>query len=477
MVRTKVVALGAALGGALLLLAPLAPTAGAGTNSLDIYAVQGAAQGLVFDFTIEPSIFTPLVHAGIGYAESTATSQGGGSAYALASPVYPSKFAIGALGCAGLPGHQWAQAKYPPAGGCETKDDGAAIRYPDISRGEGEVLTLESTGNHAAAGEGTASALASAGRTALRGGNPASPPFLQVESLRVEGLSRRTTRLVEQTSRVTATGISLEAGGIKVLIDTVASTAFSRSDGALGTARGTLTISGVSVLAGGTRHEATIERDGIHVRDPLLNRDEQANLDHTISAALDAVGVTITVSHPVEIVDEAAAEATVGGLLITIRGTVPSARIPRELAPVLRQVFEAIPEKCLYELLPPPLDAPLCFGEGVLPGPGSPMVANVNIASAVASSLAAEGFSFDFEVPSDGAGAPGGLTGGLGGPVVAGGPFTPPPAPAPPEAAPPSQQPAAYGLVARMPSAALAGTGAAFLVFALGLLLAPSLRR
>jgi hypothetical protein len=190
---------------------------------------------------------------------------------------------------------------------------------------------------------------------------------------------------------------------------------------------------------------------------------------------------TITAGTPTEIVAGPSAEASVGGLVISLRVPVPAVRIPSQLAPVLSQVLRQIPTKCVYEVAPPQAPhVPLCFGPGVVPGGGNRVALTLAIARASAFATGAT-----FEIPISGPGSvpqrnaitTGVLGEQFGQQDIAADVGESVPAadrPTPAVGAPAPVVP--VGLVARLPSSLLAVLGALLLLLAVGLALGPSLR-
>ncbi len=488
--RRKLSAALAALGVAGLLAVPLTGPAGAAETPLPIFDSTATGQGLVLAAGVRPSILETAGQAGFHFAQTTFNSAGGGRSQSLAAPVFPGSFAVGALtanvGCGGF-GKMWVEARFPPSEHCNTRQSdnwarlgrsslGEAFGAPELDDAVNGVLDRADAGSgdmHVTAelGRGTADISTTTFSLSSAAGDP---PVIALGSLEISTGGAREGGSVGQRARVVAKDVSLLGGSIRIAA--IESIAEATSDGVAGAADASLRFIDVTVLVNGERHRATIDSDGIHVDDPELEQEQELGLSEEIEDTLLRAGLSISASSPVRITDGASAEATVGGLILSIRGTVPSVVIPEEVAPVYAMILDQIPTLCLND---PPLGAPLplCFGSGVIPAGGSSPFATLTLGSASAFAVGAEASSF-LPGPIDIPDPPSPPVG----PVTTQ-PFTPPvlqpdTPPAGPPSAAPSLQPQAplIGLVAGLSDAALAWSGAIFLILAFALAAGPSLR-
>jgi len=277
-------------------------------------------------------------------------------------------------------------------------------------------------------------------------------------------------KTVQNVVTSTAKDISLLGGILK--IGTLTSTSVASSDGTTGDAKGTLTFAGASILANGARHDVTIDNNGIHSNDKGLSRDQNLALGEQINDLLAQAGITIAAATPTKILDGASGESSVGGLVISLDGTVPQVPVPQEVAPTLAKLINGIPTQCLSDFGIP---APICFGAGILPGLGSEARLTFTIAATDAFAVAGLGFTVS---PVSGCT---GVCGGIAPPITA--PSVLPafngnqPQPlVQPTAAPQAGQFRLFGLVARLPAIALLWAGLGLVVLAMGFAYGPSLR-
>src|SRR5207249_1723721 len=142
--RKRVARAAAALGVACLLLAPAATSARAADTTLPIYQATGISQGIITTFALKPSIFDPLLEAGVEYTKTTIASEGGGLAHSLAAQVYPGSLILGFTGCGGsaIPPpfgstltSGWVQANFPAGGGCQTSAHRTLLSLPGANSG------------------------------------------------------------------------------------------------------------------------------------------------------------------------------------------------------------------------------------------------------------------------------------------------------------------------------------------------------
>jgi hypothetical protein len=479
MKRKMVVRSAAALGVACLLLAPMASAARA-DSTLPVYQSTGIGQGIITTLALKPSIFDPLIEAGSNYTKTTITSEGGGISHSLAAQAYPGSLLIGFIGCS-RDLKAWVQASYPAGGGCATSAHDTLLSTANTGSAQldsalkplAQVTSVSLGDLRAQAGLGTGDSSAVA-QQFLFASDP-SAPILSVGSMKTSSHATAVGKTVQNVVIATAKDISLMGGVVK--IGTLTSTSTASSDGTTGDAKGTLTFAGVSVDANGTRHDATIDNNGIHASDPGLSRDQNLSLSEQITDLLVQAGIHLTAATPAKIVDGASGESSVGGLVIALDGTVPSVPIPQEVAPVFSSVVNQIPTQCLSDLgqfIPPLAAATICFGPGVIPGLGSEARLTFTIGSTDAFAVGGLGFSF---TPS----TSGCVTCGVQSPSVLPVTITAPQIGTnnPPVLTQPQPQPQAvrlFGLVARLPAVVLLWIGIGLLIFAVGSAFGPSLR-
>src|SRR5438874_767518 len=325
--RKTVARAAAALGVACLLLAPAATSARAADTALPIYQATGISQRILTTFALKPSIFDPLMEAGTSYTKTSITSEGGGLAHSLAAQVYPGSLIVGFLGCGGsaIPApfgpaitSGWVQANYPAGGGCQTSAHGTLLGLPPASSGGlSDVASITSGDMRVKAREGSGGASLVTQRFSLSGG--ATQPVLSVGTMLTNSNSS-VGKTVQNVVTSTAKDISLLGGILK--IETLTSTSVASSDGTTGDAKGTLTFAGASILANGARHEVTIDNNGIHSNDPGLSRSQNLSLGEQINDLLAQAGISLTAASPAKIIDGASGESSVGGLVISLDGTV-----------------------------------------------------------------------------------------------------------------------------------------------------------
>ncbi|MGZ4212228.1 MAG: hypothetical protein ACXVQV_03240 [Actinomycetota bacterium] len=472
MKRTSVARAAAALGVACLLLAPMASAARA-DSTLPIYQASGIAQGLLTTITLKPSVLDPLIEVGTNYTNTTISSEGGGISHTLAAQAYPGSILVGFIGC-GQDVRAWVQAAYPAGGGCKSSvhetlfsTTSTGNQQMDASLKPLTSVTSSTLGDlRASAGEGTGDASIETHRFLLA--SDPTAPILSIGSMTTSTHSTAVGKTLQNIVTSTAKDVSLMGGVVKIA--SITSTSVASSDGTKGVAKGTLTFVGASVLASGTRHEISIDNTGIHSTESSLTREQNLALGEQITDLLAQAGIQLTAATPTKIVDGASGEASVGGLVISLDGTVPSVPIPQEIAPVLGQVINQIPTQCLSDFKIP---APICFGPGIVPGLGSEAKVTFTIGSTDAFAVGGLGFGF----------GPG--TGGCSTCSTSPKSVLPTTISAPPVGGSqpqPLSQPALqprlrlFGLVARLPAIALLWGGATLLVFAVASAFGPSLR-
>jgi hypothetical protein len=258
----------------------------------------------------------------------------------------------------------------------------------------------------------------------------------------------------------------------------------------------------------------TIDASGVHLADlngptppagVTLPADIRQPLSQQMQEALAQSMLIIRAGTPSEIANGASAESSIGGLLISFESGRPPAvpisvpvsqptpwptpspvALPSPL-PTLDLAPQGWPVPQFQPICPGAVDlggheivgqTGLCVGQGIVPVPPGDVLASLSLGGVDASAAASNFFpggcftcgtttGTTTGFGTTGASLPGGTTGGFttGGTTGSSGTtgtFGPRPV---------------YGLVARLPSAALAGAGAGFLILAVGLSAGPSLRR
>jgi hypothetical protein len=453
----------ALIGAACLLLAPQAGAAENGPLVFDSYLARGTSRGVEFSFTFTGSLFEPLLHVGVPYARTDLRSEAGATADAVAAQAYPGDLISSQAG-ENFPGV--ALAGYPP--GKESVKD--LVPFP----GAGPVQ----------AGAGHVEAAAAADRafgtatTASGAFTDGEVPLVSVGSVRVISEGTRTGEGVVQLVRSVVKGLEVNlADGFAIRVESVVSTAQASSDGTEGVAEAHLTVGDVVVELGGQTFPATIDDRGIRLPEPLQDlAGVPLDLEQTIRAGLRQAGVSISTAGPIEIVEGATADASVGGLVIGLTGEIPVVPVPQTFAQLIGQIQGSLPPEvndpiCLQEDVSPDAPLPLCIGPQLLPGPGSGMIQTLslgNVNAFAAASLAPPPLDDD-----------GGIIDGPLDPPIGPGPDL---SPAPPvtdgngddgSANPGSQL---TGLLARMPPGVLLVAGIVLLLVAAGAAVFP-LRR
>jgi hypothetical protein len=476
MKRVTLTRAAAALGAACLLLAPTAFAARADEAPLPIYNAAGIAQGIITTFALRPSILDPLLQAGTNYASSSISSQGDGQAHSVAAQVYPGSIILGALGCPSpLPGV--IQASYPTIGTCPKEAHSTLFSIPLQSGNPDFDAALNSLAQftnlavsdlRVKAQEGAASSFVQTQKFLLQGDS--KTPILSVGNLKTDNDATRVGKKVENVVTSTAKDISLLGGMIQ--IGSLTSESSASSDGTTGVAKGTFTLAGVSVLVNGERHSASIDNTGLHVSDPGLSRQQNIGLTDQVSEVLAGAGVQLTAAKPTDIIDGASGESSVGGLIIGFDVGVPAFQIPDEVGGAIAQIINNIPTQCLSDFGIP---APICFGPGVIPGPGSEAHMTFTIGATDAFAVGGIGFnSTPGGVCTTCAGSP------VGPPTAVSSNFQsqpPAPGPVPSVSTPaPSGPLRLFGLVARLPAVVLLWLGIGLLLVAVASAFRPSLR-
>lgn len=417
----------------------------------------------------------------------------------------------------------WVQARYPASGSCKQDAFGSLTPTDNTLLSEGlGVPTLEEASNgeskpitdRISARQGDHRASVALGRgdaevvsqsVTLRA-DPADAPIAKIGQVTTKNESRWTGDGVLHTVRVTTKNVELFDG--MLTIDKIVSEATTTSDGLTGVADTDFTIGKATLKAGGQEIAVTIDNEGIRTvgaQGQDVKQDQDLSHEDQLNEAFTEAGITLRVMKPTEVVNGSNAEASVGGLFLGVRAAIPNVPIPASVGPVpvastLQQILGSLPKRCLNEFdgqLPAicvggeetvpttcvadiaPVPLPFCFGKGVLPGPGSGVAVSLSIGQV--SSLTGGSV-----VPAIDGGCVGTACGG-GGPTsqfFPGTPGTPGIPGIPPQSvaggggggAPTGGPTGLLGLVARLPSGALAGAGAVFLVLAVGMQMRPSLR-
>jgi hypothetical protein len=472
--RTRLVASAGAVGASLLLLLPLASRATAQEPALAGLSMLGTARALQINFGFQDYVLGNFVDIGIPHAYTELSSLGGGESRAVASQVFPGDLVSGNKAAReNIPGFR--EANYPANGDTKKIDaDDDTYTIPPLTQTAGP-LTLDTSHLKTHAGESGANALVTTQKFALAGSDG---PLLQMTSMETTSDSNGVGNTVVQEARTTIRDLTLRVSAdLSITIGQINSFARSSSNGTDGEASANFVISDVDVNLSGQHLGATIDADGIQLVNPVsqlpLPTQIPQSLSQEVSAILDKFGVSITTSKPVKIVNGPSADASVGGLLITLRGAIPSVYTPDAAKPLVAEIYNLIPEP-LQKTCPPPV-SPLCITPAIVPGPGQGFMTSFAIGLAHAAASAATPFELGGVTvpPGGGFGGPSGFGGGgfsttptnpvitpsTGGPATQNGPLR------------------LYGLVAKMPAAALLVPALVFLVFAIALAMGPSLRR
>lgn len=485
--RRRLVAAGAALAGAVLVLGSLlAPGVLAQTATFSAFNAQAVSRGVEVTFGIDPFIISPLGQIAAPFVRTEMNTIPVSDA--IASLLWPGDLVHATFGEGGSANSQGApaypftvQATYPDK---PSREKVLAGLFPLKMAG----LTAEGGQMRSQAELSDNSASATIADVSLQ--PPGSPRLVAVDAIRTAADAVVQGNRVAQVATARLEGIDLLEGMIHVT--SLESVARIVSDGRSVIERqATTTIGRVQVTFGDDVHAAVIDGKGIRIEDPdnpqSLNQALTAVLQYTLSRA----GITVAALGSTVTENESAGQAFAGGLLVDFHTGPCEAcpallrAIPREIAgPVADAVAElenqGAPLLCVVRQningqLP-------CLSSGLVPSTGNSFEGTLALGSTAATASAAGAPSFDA-----GGGAVGGDFGGgfTGAPTTAvfGESFTAPPpaggAVTPPQIAQPGapQAPAQlFGLVSEIPSGALVGVGAAFLLLAVGLVVAPSYR-
>ena len=474
--KIRIAAAAAALGAACLLFTfPTgAGAAGPPATTLDSYSMHGKARGLTITFGFQNFVIPTILDVGVPHAVSNLTSAASGQALSEASQAYPGDVIAGATDPqfpGGFPGYK--HVAYPPGGKIDTETTSSLFGHDTNIPSQLGPIAMEK-------GHLLVSAAADNSTSRVTSQRVAFGP-VDITSIQSSSVSTVTTSAGSTVTRTIIHGITIAPSPmLTIKIGTLVSEATATSDGNQGDGSAALNLSDVRVISGGTTFAATIDQDGVHVTGPVPGQ-VPSSLDQSltlgVSGALSDLtnsGVTIRTAKAVKIINGSQSETGIGGLLIIINGQIPDVTYPAVLNQVLAPIYDRFPVFC-----PPIPNFPVCITPAVIPGPGVGGVTTISIGNVDA--IAAANGSIVSEVP--GGGTTTGLTTGAAfNPGTTGAPFptttgggtttggttgttgTP-------------QQTRLFGLVARMPSGALTGTGLGFLVVAVALGIGPSLRR
>ncbi len=484
--RIAAAAAAACLASLLMFASAVSTVAG---TPIESYQATGEARGLDIAFTFQGSIFERLVDIGIPAAGSDLSSEAGAAARGVAAQLFPGDLIVGSAG-EQLPFYR--QAVYPPTDDDPEPVDEAhttdVFQLPGVIAA-GPLLAVENSYLKATASAGESSGLVTTNRVAVG--------FITIRHLETTSEGQKAVDRVTHVARSVARDIAIVVSPeVTVKIGSVISEVATSSDGVTPTADSKLTVSNVVVEMSGQRYGATIDQSGITldgVSEPIPGVITQ-NLGQKLDLALTNAGIKIATAETETKVEDVSGDASLGGLLITITGTVPNVFTPQIVNDVIyQQIVPQLPAAirkyieesiCLKDdvipLLPEQLasnlpDLPLCVSPNIVPGPGSGGVATFSIGSVRSLSAAVQAVPF-IAPPPPGPPGPGGFIPGpdLGGEQI---PIDPGNVGQPVQPAKPGKPQIRYGLVARMPSEALLGSGIGFLVLAIGVAMGPSLRR
>jgi len=493
----------AGLGAAALVVLPFAGRAPADTapQTLPIYALNGVGSGVEVQLAPKPEVLDPLVDVGLMHVATSANAAGGGASNGLAADIFPGAVVIGGAGCSNQKYLQMfgiQQSAYPSSG-CKyvtRSGETAPMQFPPGGTGP-VVLDAGHVKTTSDAAHSHATAVLNHFTLA-----PSTSLSIVVDHMTVTSDSLANATTATQTVTVSTSGMHLTTPAFGLDITNMVSKAVSTTDGTTGTTDTTFTIGDATVTIAGASHRVTIDNMGVHLED--LNApsapgvtapgDVRQPLSYQLQQAIAQAGIIIRTGTPNEITNGANAESSIGGLLISFESgrppaipiTVPIQQpVPWPSPPSIPGAPIAIgspqgwpvpqfPPICQF---PPPIpNIGLCVGQGIVPLPPGDVLASVSIGGADAMAAAAGTLPGTCST----CGTTGGLFGGgtTGGPISTsvggtqttggGGIGTPPNGG--------TGIGRLYGLVAKLPSAALAGAGAALLVLAVGLAAGPSLR-
>jgi hypothetical protein len=491
--RFRWAAAAGAIGAMLLIVAPLSSGAHADEPVLAGLTLNGLADGFHMDFGFTTYVLPKILDIGSPHANSTLSSEAGGTARAVAAQVFPGDVVTGAYGekspfpppfpAPGFPGYR--EANYPGAketAQYDANDDTntvAALFNQNIPTTAGPLTFAAS---HL---KTVVSATASEALVTTQGVDLAG--VLHIANIETYTKADAQGTLVGQLARSTISDLTLKlAEDVSITIGTISSAANSSSNGETGKAAASLKISDVEVIIAGQHIRATIDNKGVHLvgLSGAIPADIPQSLKQEFGAVLNQTKINITTSDAVEIAEGTGGEASVGGLTITMQTAVPNFFIPDAGAALLEQIYNNDTlghTYCLKEQEPQQIftnvPVPLCLTPvQLVPGFGQGAFATLSFGTVRATADAAKPFVLP---PIDNGGTTGGFTtGGFVPPIVGGttgigtttgGGTT--------GGNPPATPPRLFGLAAKLPPGALLGTGAGFLLLAVALAFGPSLRR
>ena len=473
--RIRIATAVGALGAALVLLLPLATGAGAATAVSD-YQMTGVARGISVGFGFKDFVIAKVLDLGIPHASNELNTSAGASAAAEAAQAYPGDVLVGALQPqfpGGIPGY--SVSKYPP-GQSENRNTTGSIFGNEIPLPT-TVGPLGIDTGHLETNAREKQASASTTTQRLNFGD-ALAPLLSIGSISTTSSAKAEASKVSQIARSAIHDLVITpSAGLTIKIGSIVSEAVATSDGTTSDGSASLTLSGVRVIQGTTVYAATIDSKGIHVTG-VAPEDAPSSIDldlaqnvGNVTQGLQNSGLTIRTANAVKVIDGAASEASIGGLLIGLSADIPRVPVAQQLlTQILAPIVTQIPTRC--GLIP---QLPVCISPQLIPTGGNGTITSLALGSVDAASAASTGF---VQTPI------GGGTGGFGGgPVGDLGPGITGPDFGNGGTVPNNgqqQQPQntrLYGLVARLPASALLGGGLTFLVIAMAMTIGPSLRR
>jgi hypothetical protein len=477
-VRMRLAALIALVGASLAATPFFAAPAGAGEDKVGGYTADSLAKGLEVRGGIRNIVTDPLVYLAGPFTRTTLNSIP--QSAAIATVAFPGDLAYsvtkedGVAPSQGLPA-SWpaADAKYP-----NRPERSFSVRPATSQYG----LSLDVAQMTAHAKEGSNDAVVNGQALEFRP-SAGQPAIVNIRT--IETLSRTTKTLtgVEQLAQVRASGIELLGGAIT--IDSIFARARSVSD-VLSQPMTEADVRFVDVRvtnSSGGSYRAVIDQDGIRIDDPTLNPKLEQGLNQALGASLGKLGIQLIGLERSRIVDGEQADAAVNALVINLSATCESCGI---LPPIPVDPRDSVPEPaqdpyktttCAAQNVNTALP---CLTVQLIPAPTSVFRGTITVAGTRAVAAATPIISFDIPKPSAGD-----FGGGFEPPFQPGGPTGgfQPGYNAPPPGVPQgnNQQPVVNGravaLRAEMPDWGLTAAGAAFLAFALLLVLGPSLRR
>ncbi|GAC1408933.1 MAG: hypothetical protein NVSMB57_00990 [Actinomycetota bacterium] len=390
----------AALSGALMMCAltliphPM-PAHASGASSLSGYSLsgysaRGVSQAARIAFTFDHSVFPQLLDVDAAFARTSMTSQAGGEATALAAQLYPGDLIFSQTG-----GSHAGTDAVP----FDTTFPGTRqSRYPPSSSSESHMLPVPATAGpmevHHGWNETTAtgrSAASSAVAEHIVISLP-SGPRVEVSSLHSASAITRSGKSIGQDAETETGRIRVRVSPrLSIEIASLDSLARAASDGVKGQTTTRFLLGGVTMIVDGVTYQARIDQSGLHAN----GVEGPVDLERNVQTLLGYAGVTVRTTTPVETVEGASSEASVGGLVVGLTGTSPGIAAPDAIAQLVAMAQDALPPQarnpvCLQRDVSHEIPLPLCISGNIIPGPGSGATATISIGSVIAGADASQ---------------------------------------------------------------------------------------